>query len=98
MAAAMDYRKRVDIGAQSGQRITGELDAIRESRGIERESLFGGCAIGVDGGDGYRAQVNLLTVVRPDDRAVVGGIAGPRELQEQAEVKRFPRETGLEFL
>jgi len=72
----MDSREHVDLGAQRGQRVIGQLDSVRQQCGIEPKLLLGGIAIRDDGSDGDRAQVDCLAVFRPNNRSIACGIAG----------------------
>ena len=58
---------------------------------------MGRVAIGNDGSDGDPALINCLAVIRPNNRSVVRGIAGIRELEEQVELDWLLRETGPEL-
>ena len=96
--AAAGYGEGVDVGAEGGEGVVGEIDAVGDADGVEGQGFFGGVAVGVDGGDGDDAEVDGFAVGWPDDGAVVGGVAGLRKLGYEAEFYGGFGEAGFKFV
>lgn len=59
-----------------------------ERRGSKGKFAAGRVAVGRDGGEADRAGVDRLAIFRPDERRIVSGIAGIRELHDETELHR----------
>src|SRR5467141_4126012 len=98
LSLATCERERIGARSQGGQRVIGQLDPVCQGRRKEHQCLLCGIAIGDDRSDADRAHLDCPAIVGPDERCIVGRVAGVGKLHHQAEPDRSIREARPELL
>jgi len=98
LALAMRRGERIHLGAQSGQRVIGQFDPVRQVRRVKHRFLFGTGVVGNNGSNADRAGVDGFAIIGPHERGIVRGIAGIGELHHQTELDRRGGQTCRELL